>query len=127
MYIKMEKRNDKKFTEKVRKKVGEALYKYQLLQDGDKILVGLSGGKDSMGLLDTLVNRRKIIPFDFEITAIHIDLSNIPYETDKEYLQDFCNQREVEFIYEENDILIDSKKENQAPCFYCSWNRRKWI
>ena len=110
--------------EKARSKVGEALHKYKMVEENDNILVGLSGGKDSTGLLDALVNRRRLIPFDFNITAIHINVTTIPYETDKEYLQRFCEERGVEFIYEENDVSIDIKP-GQKPCFYCSWARRK--
>ena len=120
-----EPRNDKRFVERLRSRVSEAIIKYRQIEAGDKVLVGLSGGKDSMALLDTLVNRRRIMPFDFELTAVHIDLTTIPYETDREYLQAFCDEREVPFLYVENEVLVEPKKANKSPCFYCSWNRRK--
>ncbi len=121
----MKPKNDKRFVEKIRSKVSEAIIKYDQINPGDNILVGLSGGKDSMALLDVLVNRKRILPFDFKLTAVHIDITTIPYETDRTYLQAFCDEREVAFIYVENDVVVEAKKANKSPCFYCSWNRRK--
>ncbi len=99
---------------------------YGLIQDGDKILVGLSGGKDSMALLELLAKRSKIYKPKFEVIAAHIAVRNINYKSDIKYLEDFCKSLDVPFIYAETefDPSTDTRK---SPCFLCSWNRRKML
>jgi len=116
---------DKHFLEKIRSKVSKAIADYQLIKENDKILVAISGGKDSMALLDILNNRKKALPIAFELKAVHIQLNDIPYYTDEKYLQEFCNQRNIEFELIQDDIKIIH--ENKQPCFYCAWNRRKLL
>ena len=53
--------------------MGKALHHYGMISDGDRIAVGLSGGKDSLTLLDVLTERQTRIPINYELTAIHID------------------------------------------------------
>ena len=112
--------------DKISKKVGKAIFDYQLIQKGDRVLVGLSGGKDSMILLETLADRRKHFPFDFDIYAIHVSAANIGYKMDTAYLEDFCRDLGVPLHLEEIevDLTLDPKK---SPCFVCSWHRRKSI
>ena len=112
--------------DKISKKVGKAIFDYQLIQKGDRVLVGLSGGKDSMILLEALADRRKHFPFDFDIYAIHVSASNIGYKMDTAYLEDFCRDLGVPLHLEEIevDLTLDPKK---SPCFVCSWHRRKSI
>ena len=116
---------DKHFLEKIRSKVGKAIADYQLIENNDKILVAISGGKDSMALLDILNNRKKALPIAFELKAVHIQLTDVPYHTDKKYLQEFCNQRNIEFELITDDTSII--QEGKQPCFYCAWNRRKLL
>jgi tRNA(Ile)-lysidine synthase TilS/MesJ len=109
---------------KVNQKVGRAIQKYHLVEAGDRILVGLSGGKDSMVLLETLAGRLKFHPVKFELAAIHISLKSQPYSIDLEYLQSFAEALQIRFIHKVIDVdLFDQKNNN--PCFICSWNRRK--
>ena len=116
---------DKHFLEKIRSKVGKAIADYQLIENNDKILVAISGGKDSMALLDILNNRKKALPITFELKAVHIQLTDVPYHTDEKYLQEFCNQRNIEFELITDDTSII--QEGKQPCFYCAWNRRKLL
>ena len=67
----------------------QALVDYSLIDDGDKILVGLSGGKDSLCLLELLAKRCRIQRPSFSVEAIHIRMENIEYATDTSYLQSF--------------------------------------
>jgi tRNA(Ile)-lysidine synthase TilS/MesJ len=111
---------------KTHQKVGRAIQKYQLIEEGDHILVGLSGGKDSMVLLETLAGRRKYHPVKFELTAIHISLASQPYTVDLEYLQSFTEKLQIPLIHRVIEVNMDKGKDSN-PCFICSWNRRKML
>ncbi len=97
---------------------------YRLIDDGDVILVGLSGGKDSLALLELLAARARIHRPHFQVKAVHVCMTNIPYQSDVEYLHSFCERLGVPFqVYETSfDPTTDTRK---SPCFLCSWNRRK--
>ena len=97
---------------------------YHLIDDGDRVLVALSGGKDSLCLLDLLAQRQRIFMPRFSIEAIHIRMDNIAYETDTHYLEDFCRQRNVN-LHIVNTSFDASTDKRKSPCFLCSWNRRK--
>ena len=119
-------RKRRKQFEKISKKVGKMLNEHQLIVAGDRVLVGLSGGKDSMILLEALADRRRHLPFDFQIFAVHVSATNIGYKMDTAYLAEFCAELEIPLHLEEIevDLTVDPKK---SPCFICSWNRRKRI
>ncbi len=115
---------NKRKIQKFYSKIAQAIRKYNLIQEGDKIMVGVSGGKDSMSLLDSLVTRRKYRKEKYEIIAVHIDVVNVPYSIDKEYITDYCKQNDIQFIFEQIDV--DFKKDpSKSHCFVCSWHRRK--
>jgi len=97
---------------------------HTLIEDGDHILVGLSGGKDSMILLQALAERRRSLPFEFQISAAHIEARGIGYLIDKQKLTGFCRDLKVPFHSRiiEPDLEVDRSK---TACFICSWNRRK--
>ena len=116
----------KKQAEKISRKVGKAINEFRLIEDSDRVLVGLSGGKDSMILLEALAGRKKHLPFSFELFAVHVAAGNIGYRMDTEYLQAFCSGLEVPLYLEEIDIEPDPES-GKSPCFLCSWNRRKTI
>ena len=120
-----EKKRKKQF-EKISRKVGHDLQEYTLIEEGDRVLVGLSGGKDSMILLEALADRKRHLPFDFRLFAVHVSARGIGYEMDTAYLQQFCEGLEVPLYLEE--IEVDpSKDPKKTPCFICSWSRRKRI
>ena len=72
---------------KVEEKVKKAIFEYGLIVDGDRILIGLSGGKDSLALVDLLGRRSKIFRPRFDVVVTHIVMSNIPYRSDIDYLK----------------------------------------
>jgi tRNA(Ile)-lysidine synthetase-like protein len=117
-------RRRKKLFEKLSRKVGKTLQEYNMISAGDRVLVGLSGGKDSMILLETLADRRKHLPFDFELMAVHIGALNIGYTMDTAYLHRFCEDLNVSLHLEEIEVDLDLNPKKTA-CFICSWNRRK--
>lgn len=115
---------EKRIRKRLYQKVGKAIQKYGLIDAGDRILVGLSGGKDSFALLDLLAGRRKYNPVKFELAAIHVSLKSMPYQVDVEYLREFAESRNVPFIHETINLDLSAEDANN-PCFVCSWNRRK--
>lgn len=105
-------------------KFAKATSDYALLQDGDKILVALSGGKDSLTLLELLAFRSRIHKPRITVEAAHVKMTNIPYKADDRFLQDFCDNLQVPLHILESSFNAETDK-RKSPCFLCSWNRRK--
>ncbi|MBQ4621111.1 MAG: tRNA 2-thiocytidine(32) synthetase TtcA, partial [Bacteroidaceae bacterium] len=106
---------------RITKHFRKGVVNYRLIDDGDVILVGLSGGKDSLALLELLAARARIHRPHFQVRAVHVCMTNIPYQSDVEYLRSFCEALDVPFqVYETSfDPTTDTRK---SPCFLCSWN-----
>ncbi|MDP4208958.1 MAG: tRNA 2-thiocytidine biosynthesis TtcA family protein [Bacteroidota bacterium] len=119
---------DEKRTQKVFvslcKKVGYTSKKYTLIEPGDRIMIGVSGGKDSLFLLESLADRIKHLPFKVELIACHVHIKEVGYKIDTGFLTKMCNELGVELHIEElsTDLQANPRK---APCFVCSWHRRK--
>ena len=77
--------------ERLWKTFNKALGQYQLIDENDKILIGLSGGKDSLCLLEFMARRSKVHVPHFTVEALHVRMENVHYETDTSYLQSFCD------------------------------------
>ena len=109
---------------KILSKCRKACEDFNLIGDGDKIAVGLSGGKDSLALLTAMANLRKFYPKKFELIAICIDLFN--GNSNLEKIKEYCKNIDVELhivnsqIYE---IVFESRKE-KSPCSLCAKLRR---
>lgn len=97
---------------------------YGMIDDGDRIMIGLSGGKDSLALVDLLGRRMRIHRPKFELFVAHIIMTNVPYHSDLDYLKEHVARYDLPFIVHETsfDPSTDHRK---SPCFLCSWNRRK--
>jgi tRNA 2-thiocytidine biosynthesis protein TtcA len=111
----------------IRSLVGKAIHRYGLIQDGDRILVGVSGGKDSLTLLHLLHERRKRVPIDYELIPVHIDLG---FNSGRaEILKDFFEAKGFHYHIEFTEIgrRANSPENRENPCFLCSWERRKRI
>jgi tRNA 2-thiocytidine biosynthesis protein TtcA len=111
---------------KICKKVGKTIHDFNLIENNDRVLVGLSGGKDSLILLETLANRKIHIPVSFELFAIHVTALNVGYIADTEFLADFCEKAGVPLLLEEVEVDFNREIKKQ-PCFICSWAKRKKI
>jgi tRNA 2-thiocytidine biosynthesis protein TtcA len=113
-----------KIFKKICRKVGTTLRDHRMIEEGDHVLVGLSGGKDSMILLAALAERQRAVPFSFKISAAHVEATGIGYEIDRPKLSAFCQDLGVPLLYRsiEPDLKEDPSK---AACFVCSWHRRK--
>lgn len=106
----------------ISKRAGKAIMDYDMLADGDKIAVAVSGGKDSLTLLRVLNDRRKFVPIKYDILAVHIDLG-YPCMHPKILGQYFKTQG-IDYHIEKVDIL-KGKTRKDITCFWCAWNRRK--
>ncbi len=109
------------------RKVGKALHRYDMISDGDRILVGLSGGKDSLTLMWILNERRFRIPINYKLFAVYIDPG-----FDKDFsgaLVAYCNENGFSLKIEHTDygIVAHSPQNLENPCFLCSRLRRKRI
>lgn len=115
---------EEKLLRRIGQRFAKGVVEYGLIEEGDKILVALSGGKDSLALLELLADRARIYKPRFSVVAAHVVMRNIPYQSDVEYLRRFAEERGVPFVLYETsfDSSSDSRK---SPCFLCSWNRRK--
>lgn len=115
-----------KLLQRIDRKLVQAIREYDLIADGDHILIGLSGGKDSLALTELLAKRAKIFKPKFKVSVAHIVMSNINYESDYSYIQDFADNAGVPLYIRTTsfDPTTDTRK---SPCFLCSWNRRKQL
>ena len=105
--------------------VGKAVHRYDMLQDGDRIVVGLSGGADSLTMMWMLTERLPRIPVNFELFPVHIDpgFEGGFSESLKTYSDRFGFPLRVE--HTDYGVLGHSKINRENPCFLCARLRRK--
>ncbi|MDD5045025.1 MAG: ATP-binding protein [Candidatus Omnitrophica bacterium] len=106
----------------ISKKIGKAIADYDMLRDGDKISVAVSGGKDSLTLLKVLNDRRSFVPIKYDLLAVHVDLG-FPKSHAKR-LEKYFKSEGYKYHIEKVDVLRHTKKKD-INCFWCSWNRRR--
>lgn len=103
-----------------------AMEQYNMIEEGDNVAVGLSGGKDSVALLYCLAQMRRFYPKHFSVTAISIDPQFGGAETDYTPLQELCARIGVPYIVKRTQIgpiIFDIRKEAN-PCSLCARMRR---
>ena len=108
--------------QKLLSKTRQAINEYNLIEEGDKIAVGLSGGKDSLTLLHILKNYQKFSPQKFNLIAITLN----PGGVDNSPLDELCKKLEVPFYEIQTniqEIVFEIRKENN-PCSLCAKLRR---
>lgn len=107
----------------ISKKVGRAIADYDMIKDGDRILVAVSGGKDSLALFKILSQRRSFVPIQYDLLAIYVDLG---YPCIREgALKEFLKKQGATLHIAKKKILKKGKSSTKISCFWCSWNRRK--
>lgn len=102
----------------------KAINDFNMIEDGDKVAVGLSGGKDSILTLMTLATLRKFYPKKFEVIAITLDMGMDGFDVTP--LRELCREIDVEYIVEEThikEIVFDVRNE-KSPCSLCANLRR---
>lgn len=101
-----------------------ALDDYMLIDEGDKIAVGISGGKDSLALLYALSGLRRFYPKKFELVAISVNLGFEGMNLDS--IQKLCEKLEVPFVELKSDIgyIIFEERKESNPCSLCAKMRK---
>ena len=97
---------------------------YDLIEDNDKIAVGLSGGKDSLVLLTLLSKFRRFSPHKFDLVAISVDLFN--GESDYSKVKEYCDSLDVEYVVVKSQIydIVFTERKEKNPCSLCANLRR---
>jgi tRNA 2-thiocytidine biosynthesis protein TtcA len=109
---------------KVAKTAGKTIFIHKLLNEGDRVLIGLSGGKDSLSLVDILADWNARSPVKVNISAAHIELDGIGHVIDIPALERFCSERGVAFHH--RAVSVDMNRDQDTDkCFICAWYRRK--
>ena len=101
-----------------------AIDDYQMIADGDKIAVGISGGKDSLALLYALAGLRRFYPNHFELVAISVDLGYEGFDLSK--IQALCDELQVEYHIVKTDIgnIVMEERKESSPCSLCAKMRK---
>lgn len=103
-----------------------AILEYDMIKDGDKVAVGVSGGKDSVLLLLALIKLRNFIGIDFDIVAISLDPMFYKKEADFSEIQKICDENGVPYVVKRTEfyeIIFEVRKE-KSPCSLCARMRR---
>jgi len=108
----------------VTKEVGRAIHQYEMIRDGDRVLVGLSGGKDSSSLVKILHERRARLPIDYELVAMHVTgIGPCMERVDLEGMSGYVEDLGLPLHHVRLDV--DEPEPGKSRCWWCSWNRRK--
>ena len=122
-------KNPSKLHKLLRKQMEKAILEYRMIEKGDRVMVGVSGGVDSLTLLKLLMERKNYLALDFSLTAVHVDLGFEKVKGYQKRLEDFVKSLGMEYHLISTQIskaaLAPDATKN--PCFICSHYRRKKI
>ena len=107
----------------ISKIIGKTIFKYKMIEENDRILVAVSGGKDSLTLLKDFIRRQKSFPIKFEFHAIHIK-SDFCKCCDKKNLSEVFEEWGTLYTILDVNIIKRLKPGRQMNCYWCSMQRR---
>ncbi|MCB1842514.1 MAG: tRNA 2-thiocytidine(32) synthetase TtcA, partial [Halioglobus sp.] len=120
-----EKTEFNKLQKRLRRNVGNAIADYTMIEQGDKVMVCVSGGKDSYAMLDILINLRNSAPVGFDLVAVNLDQKQPGFP--EHVLPEYLAQQDVPFYILEKDtysIVKEVVPEGKTTCGLCSRLRR---
>lgn len=105
-------------------RIRRAIDDYDMIEEGDKIAIALSGGKDSITLLYAFHNLKRFYPKNFDIIAITIHPDSNTFKTDK--LEELCKKLEIKYIVYHSDLsnIVFNIRKEKNPCSLCANLRR---
>ena len=104
-------------------KLWRCVIEFDMLKDGDRVLIGLSGGKDSMFLTAALAELQQYAPFKFELACYTVDTMFSP-DFPKDELESFCAQYGLKHYSSKVDVTEAWNRRTNTPCFTCAYFRR---
>lgn len=115
-----------KFKVEIIKKMGRAVLDYNMIEEGEDILVAVSGGKDSVSLIDLLYENLKIrvLPIKYNLHVFHLSIIE---NQDYYILEDYCKERGIPFYHKNSNLIEFVAKKKKNSCYLCSQIRRKWM
>ena len=117
---------NKQLRSKILRGFREGVKEFNLITPSDVILIGLSGGKDSLALLDLMGDMQRKSNNGFTLHALHVRMTGVDYQSDTTYLRSQCERNGITF-HERMVSFEADRNERRTPCFLCSWNRRKTL
>ena len=114
-----------KLEKNIRHLTGKAIFDYNMIEEGDKIFCGLSGGKDSFVMLDTLLHLQRVAPIKFEVVAVNLDQKQPGFP--EHILPNYLKEKGVDYYIVDKDtysVVKEKIPEGKTTCSLCSRLRR---
>jgi tRNA 2-thiocytidine biosynthesis protein TtcA len=114
-----------KLEKKIKRLTGKAVADYNMIEEGDKILCAISGGKDSFVMLDILLHLKRVAPINFDVIAVNLDQKQPGFPA--EILPNYLEEKGIDYYIIDKDtysVVKQKVPEGKTPCSLCSRLRR---